>query len=150
MADKDATLDQGTTTNTGIMRVEYCEFDFDTRAAAPVPVSAATTTIIYPAPPSLPVSPFDWTRQRKIFTTCLSCAVTVVSGYTSGSNNAAGPGMGAAWQVSQTVLLTGTTTYCVGFALAPMVLAPLSELKGRKPVFLFSGLIFAGISLLSE
>jgi multidrug resistance protein len=50
--------------------------------------------------------------------------------------------MGLEWGVSQTALLIGTTTYCTGFAIAPMILAPLSEIKGRKPIFLFSGFVF--------
>lgn len=127
------------------IRVKYFEINFGT--SIPVPLPAST---LYPTAPSLPVSPFDWTRQRKIFTTCLSCAVTVVSGYSSGSNNAAGPGMGADWHVSQTSLLIGTTTYCVAFAIAPMILAPLSELTGRKPVFLFSGFVFAGMFVVAD
>ena len=141
MAATEVRLVENTpSTHTSITRVKYLEIKFGTTIPAPVPPS-----MLYPDRPSLPVSPFDWTRQRKIFTTCISCAVTVVSGYASGSNNAAGPGMGADWHVSQTSLLIGTTTYCVGFAIAPMVLAPLSELKGRKPIFLFSGFVFAGM-----
>lgn len=139
MGSEKEVLGGGATTQTGVLEIEYLELSFGTSLPAPVPVLAS-----YPSSPSALISPFDWSSKRKIFTTCLSCAVTVVSGYTSGSNNAAGPGMGAQWNVTQTALLIGTTTYCVGFALAPMILAPLSEIKGRKPVFLFSGFIFTG------
>ncbi|RMD39483.1 hypothetical protein DV735_g5645, partial [Chaetothyriales sp. CBS 134920] len=114
------------------------EVSFDDPSPTPVPASSA-----YPPPPACITSPFNWTSRRKFFTTCLSCAATLVSGYSSGSNNAAGPGMSAAWNVSETILLLGTTTFCLGFAMAPMFLSPFSEINGRKPVFLFSGIVLA-------
>ncbi|KZF26936.1 MFS general substrate transporter [Xylona heveae TC161] len=123
--------------NEGSTTTVLTELTFETPMPQPFPPSS-----LYPSPPPKLISPFDWTSRRKIFTTCLSCTVTVVSGYASGSNNAPGPVMGAAWDVSQTLLTLGTTTYCIGFAIAPMILAPFSEIKGREPVFLFSGLIF--------
>lgn len=110
--------------------------------ATPSPIPSPPSSRYPPSPKGL-VSPYDWSEKRKIFITCLSCTVTVVSGYASGSNNAASPGMGATWGVSQTLLGLGTTTYCLGFAIAPMFFAPFSELKGRKPVFLFSACIFS-------
>ena len=36
----------------------------------------------------------------------------------------------------------GITTFTTGFAAAPMVLAPCSELNGRKPVFMITGILF--------
>lgn len=44
-------------------------------------------------------------------------------------------------------MLTGITTFCVGFALAPMVLAPFSEINGRYPVFSISGVVFVVFQL---
>ena len=124
---------------------EYLNFSFVTSLPMAVPASS-----LYPKQPSAPVSPFDWSSNRKAFTTCLSCLVTVVSGYTSGSLNAAVPGMEAEWNKSETALLLGTTTYCIGFALAPMILAPLSEIKGRKPIFMFSSFVFTSLLFLVQ
>ncbi|RMZ75774.1 hypothetical protein DV738_g5308, partial [Chaetothyriales sp. CBS 135597] len=117
---------------------DVLEVSFDDPSPTPVPASSA-----YPLPPACITSPFSWTSRRKFCTTCLSCAATLVSGYSSGSNNAAGPGMSSAWHVSETILLLGTTTFCLGFAMAPMFLSPFSEINGRKPVFLFSGIVLA-------
>ncbi|CAM5999616.1 unnamed protein product [Sphagnum balticum] len=50
--------------------------------------------------------------------------------------------MAAEWNVSQVAVLVGVTTFCCGFAIAPMVLAPFSEINGRYPVFLGAGLLF--------
>ncbi|KAJ2974746.1 hypothetical protein NUW58_g8558 [Xylaria curta] len=40
------------------------------------------------------------------------------------------------------VALLGVTTFCLGFAYAPMVLAPFSEINGRYPVFAIAGVFF--------
>lgn len=97
-----------------------------------------------PEPPDLRnyVSPFTWSESRKTFTTWLSCAVTVVTAYTAGSYSSASLQMSQYWGVSQVAILVGITTFTTGFAIAPMVLAPFSELNGRKPVFVASGILF--------
>ena len=88
------------------------------------------------------VSPFTWSESRKNFTTWLSCLVTVVTAYTAGSYSPATSQMTEYWGVSQTAILVGITTFTTGFAIAPMVLAPFSELNGRRPVFIASGILF--------
>ena len=50
--------------------------------------------------------------------------------------------MAAYWNVSHVAVLVGITTFTTGFAIAPMVLAPFSELNGRKPVFVATGVLF--------
>ncbi|KAL1858787.1 hypothetical protein Daus18300_009921 [Diaporthe australafricana] len=50
--------------------------------------------------------------------------------------------MEAEFHASRAAVLAGITTFCVGFALAPMVLAPFSEINGRYPVFSISGVVF--------
>ena len=97
-----------------------------------------------PEPPDLRnyVSPFTWSESRKTFTTWLSCAVTVVTAYTAGSYSSAASQMSRYWGVGQVAILVGITTFTTGFAIAPMVLAPFSELNGRKPVFVVTGILF--------
>ncbi|KAE8378657.1 hypothetical protein BDV26DRAFT_280931 [Aspergillus bertholletiae] len=43
---------------------------------------------------------------------------------------------------SSVVYNLSITIFCIGFALAPMVLAPFSELNGRRPIFVVSGVVF--------
>lgn len=47
-----------------------------------------------------------------------------------------------AWDVGRTAIYVGITTFTTGFATAPMILAPFSELNGRKPVFITTGTLF--------
>ncbi|KOS23327.1 putative drug/proton antiporter [Escovopsis weberi] len=45
--------------------------------------------------------------------------------------------------------MIGITSYCIGFAVTPMLLAPLSEIRGRRPVFVIAGaffVLFQGLS----
>ncbi|KAI4138066.1 MAG: hypothetical protein L6R39_006983 [Caloplaca ligustica] len=97
-----------------------------------------------PPPPDLRqyISPFAWPEARKTYTIWLSCAVTVVTAYTAGSYSPATEQMMEAWNVGRTAIYVGITTFTTGFATAPMILAPFSELNGRKPVFIATGTLF--------
>lgn len=113
-----------------------------------------------PEPPNLVrfTSPFEWSKSRKNITVWISCAVTVLTAYTAGSLSPGIEQMQKEWGVSSVAALVGITVftcgksclcwcspwanYFSGFAIAPMVLAPFSEINGRRPVFLISGLLF--------
>lgn len=87
-------------------------------------------------------SPFDWPSSRKNMTLILCTMSTFLAAYSAGSYSISSQPLRAKFNVSSEVFATGITTWCVGFACSPMFLAPFSELKGRKPVFLFSGYLF--------
>jgi hypothetical protein len=61
----------------------------------------------------------------------LSCIATLITAYTAGSYSPAIGQMEAEWNVSEVAALVGITNFCCGFAIAPMVLAPFSEIQGR-------------------
>ncbi|KAK5076164.1 hypothetical protein LTS08_002674 [Lithohypha guttulata] len=87
-------------------------------------------------------SPFRWSRNRKNICLILSCAATWAAAYSAGSYSIASGPLTAKFNISTETFQTGVTTWCVGFAVSPMFLAPLSELNGRRPVLLFSGFMF--------
>lgn len=130
--------------------IVYHYLTFDTELPAPstlsLPNSKASPA---PEPPDLRnyVSPFTWSESRKNFTTLLSCAVTVVTAYTAGSYSPAAAQLSAEWGVSRVAIYVGITTFTTGFAIAPMVLAPFSEINGRKPVFVATGILFVACQL---
>ena len=88
------------------------------------------------------ISPFTWSESRKNLTTWLSCVATVVTAYTAGAYSAGSIEMSREFGVSQVAIFVGITTFTTGFAIAPMVLAPFSEINGRKPVFVVTGILF--------
>lgn len=87
-------------------------------------------------------SPFKWSRTPKNTCLILSCAATWAAAYSAGSYSIAAGPLTAEFKVSDEAFQTGVTIWCIGFAVSPMCLAPLSELSGRRPVFLFSGFMF--------
>jgi multidrug resistance protein len=72
----------------------------------------------------------------------LSCLVTICAAYNAGAYSPGVEQMSEEWNVSRVATLVGITTFTVGFGIAPMVLAPFSELNGRRPVFVVTGILF--------
>lgn len=104
-----------------------------------------------PPPPDLVkyTNPFDWSETRKSITVWISCIITSLTAFSAGAYS---PGVGQMtkeWGVSSVAALVGITTFTTGFAVAPMVLAPFSEINGRRPVFLVSGILFVICQLCS-
>lgn len=99
-----------------------------------------------PEPPDLKkyTSPFLWPKWRKTLMTLISCAVTALAGYAAGEISPASHELTAEWGITPVVYNLGITIFCIGFALAPMVLAPFSEINGRRPIFIASGILFTG------
>ncbi|USP82743.1 uncharacterized protein yc1106_10017 [Curvularia clavata] len=104
-----------------------------------------------PPPPDLVkyTNPFEWSETRKSITVWISCIITSLTAFSAGAYS---PGVGQMtkeWGVSSVAALVGITTFTTGFAVAPMVLAPFSEINGRRPVFLASGILFVVCQLCS-
>ncbi|KAF3762067.1 MFS general substrate transporter [Cryphonectria parasitica EP155] len=92
-------------------------------------------------------NPILWSAHRKAYHLLLCCLATLLTAYTAGSYSPPEPLMEANFRVSRTAVATGITTFCMGFALAPMILAPFSEINGRYPVFAVSGVLYVVFQL---
>ncbi|OJJ79575.1 uncharacterized protein ASPGLDRAFT_77456 [Aspergillus glaucus CBS 516.65] len=92
-------------------------------------------------------SPFLWPKWRKSIMIWISCAVTALAGYSAGEASPASTELTAEWGISSVVYNLAITIFCVGFGLAPMVLAPFSEINGRRPIFVISGIIFVACTI---
>lgn len=97
-----------------------------------------------PPPPDLErfASPLQWSRSQKNIVTWLSCFSTLITSYTPGAYTAGLDQYRTEWHLSETTIYAGVTVFTLCFAAAPMILAPFSELQGRRPVFVISGIIF--------
>lgn len=88
-------------------------------------------------------NPQDWNMLKKgivIFFMSFSTLVVVMysTSYTAGI-----PGMMETFGISsKTVVVLGVTTYLAGLALGSLLLAPLSEMYGRRPVYLIAVFMF--------
>ncbi|KAF1990448.1 MFS general substrate transporter [Aulographum hederae CBS 113979] len=97
-----------------------------------------------PPPPNLTKfqDPFTWSTNKKRYIIWLSCVATALTAFTAGSYSPGISQMEEEWHVSDIAILVGITTFTTGFGIAPMVLAPFSEINGRKPVFIATGILF--------
>ncbi|RBR24270.1 uncharacterized protein FIESC28_02929 [Fusarium coffeatum] len=126
--------------------ISYLYLTLDT----PLPIvpsydgSSSTTIKDLPQCPDLRpyASPFTMPRARKNILLALSCIATMLTAYTAGTYSPPSRAMARDIGASHTATLVGITTFCMGFALAPMALAPISEIWGRRPVFMFAGFVF--------
>lgn len=123
----------------------YLTFQTDLPAANLTAYSSQSHPRSLPKQPDLTpfIDPHLWPDRRKYLMLTLSCLSTFLTAYTAGSYSPPTPLMvidlGAPSNLS---VEAGITTFCIGFALAPMVLAPFSEINGRYPVFVASGFVY--------
>ncbi|WPG98671.1 Hypothetical protein R9X50_00146400 [Acrodontium crateriforme] len=125
----------------------YLSFKTDLPSPASLARQPNATSDTRTPPPECPnlikyISPFQWSEKRKTFITWVSCAATVIAAYTAGSYPPAMDQFVNEWHVSTVAVSVGITTFTAGFAVAPMFLAPFSEINGRQPVFLVTGSLF--------
>lgn len=90
-----------------------------------------------------PDDPRNWPLwYRGTIIGCVSFATWVIILYST-SYTSSMPGMMKEFHVeSETVATLGVTTYLVGLATGSLVLAPLSEIHGRRPVYIGTLLVF--------
>jgi hypothetical protein len=128
--------------------IEYLYLEMDT--PLPIPSDIAAPSILNPGPqPECPdlkkyTSPFTWAKSRKSMMTATACSVTALAGYAAGEMGPAAAELTEKWSISNVVYQLNITLFCIGFAAAPMVLAPFSEINGRRPIFIASGILFVG------
>lgn len=142
----DITLAEKQQYNT--QEIEYLYLDFDTELPTPIGLSEPNPQSSTPPPPCPNLkkytSPFLWSSTRKSMTTWLACGVTLLAAYSAGEYTPASAQLLSEWNVSHVAYNLGVTTFTIGFGIAPMVLAPFSEINGRRPVFIASGILFTG------
>ncbi|KAI1764670.1 MFS general substrate transporter [Hypoxylon sp. FL1150] len=86
--------------------------------------------------------PLTWPKARKAVMVAISCLATAFTAYAAGAYSEAADLLAADLKTSREGALVGVTTFCLGFAIAPMVLAPFSEINGRYPIFAVAGVVF--------
>lgn len=87
-------------------------------------------------------SPLTWSSARKATGLALACISTFLTAYSAGSYSPPSRLIAADIHATHVEVLVGIVTFCMGFAVAPMALAPVSEIWGRYPVFFGAGIMF--------
>ncbi|KAF5586953.1 drug proton antiporter YHK8 [Fusarium subglutinans] len=123
--------------------ISYLYLTLDTPLPSPPSSGSNPTQDLPPCPDLRPyASPFTLPRARKNIFLALSCIATMLTAYTAGTYSPPSRAMARDIGASHTATLVGITTFCAGFAIAPMALAPISEIWGRRPVFILAGFVF--------
>ncbi|KAI9894694.1 MAG: hypothetical protein M1814_002050 [Vezdaea aestivalis] len=94
-----------------------------------------------------PHNPRNWSLFKKTFVTFQICLLTTSVYIGSAIYTAGLQGVIEEFKVSQTAALLGLTLFVAGYALGPMVWAPMSEMPylGRNPIYI--GTLFAFVLL---
>ncbi|KAJ2981125.1 hypothetical protein NQ176_g2218 [Zarea fungicola] len=95
-------------------------------------------------------SPLEWAPGRKRILLVLSCVATFLTAYTPAAYSPPAGLMAHDFETTRLAVISGITTFCVGFGFAPMALAPLSEAWGRYPIFITAGILFVVFQALSS
>lgn len=127
--------------------IEHRYLTFNTLLPSPTDISIEKPNRA--PPPEAPdlrqyVSPFQWPGKRKAMITLISSTATLLASFSAGSHAPAENQLVAYFNISPIVFNLGITTYTLGFAVAPMITAPFSEINGRRPIIVGSGLLFMG------
>lgn len=83
-----------------------------------------------------PENPKNWSKGFKWYCTMLVAVTCFVVAFASSVITADLEGPAATFNVSREVTLVTITVFVVGFGVGPLAFAPLSELFGRKPVYI--------------
>ncbi|KAH3688989.1 hypothetical protein WICPIJ_000048 [Wickerhamomyces pijperi] len=127
--------------------------EYNEQASTPIPPMGLGKELILEYPeaekytvsfngPDDPIHPHNWDMKKKFLTCVMLGFNTATIAWTSSIFSSAVLVIAKKYHVGSTVAILGVSLYVLGFALGPVVWAPLSELYGRKPVLVFSILGF--------
>lgn len=88
-------------------------------------------------------NPRNWSLLYKAFVILVFSVSTTTTVLFSTSYTSAIPGMVAEFHLTESEGISGVTTYLLGMATGSVVLAPLSEMYGRRPIYLITMALFA-------
>lgn len=136
-------IEKGARMGDGEMRTEYLTFD----SQLPIPYTndlSEHEKANLPKAPDLKKfrDPTTWPANKKLMIVIFSSLVTMLTAECAGLYSPGSNFMAAEWRVSHEAIVTGIPAFTTGFAVAPMILAPFSEINGRKPVVIITGLLF--------
>jgi multidrug resistance protein len=83
-----------------------------------------------------PENPKNWSKAYKWYCTMIVAVTCFVVAFCSAVITADLKGPSKAFHVSEEVALLTITVFVIGFGVGPLVFAPLSEMLGRKPVYI--------------
>ncbi|GAA6008917.1 hypothetical protein JCM10207_004025 [Rhodosporidiobolus poonsookiae] len=90
-----------------------------------------------------PENPQNWSVKYKWWVTVICAQATIVVTFASSAPSSATQQIAADFGVGSVVSALVTSLFLCGYCLGPLIWAPLSEIVGRRPIFVISLFIFA-------
>ncbi len=87
-----------------------------------------------------PENPYNWSTRRRWITTVIVTMNTFICSWCGASFGSGNPSMEAELGMGRELAALALAGFPFGFALAPLVLAPLSETFGRRSMYTASGI----------
>ncbi|CCD24797.1 polyamine transporter TPO1 NDAI_0D04840 [Naumovozyma dairenensis CBS 421] len=92
--------------------------------------------------PNDPLHPFNWPMKKKVILCVVLCLDCIGISMGSSIFGSAVLQICEIYDVIQVVAILGITLYVLGFAVSPVIYAPLSEIYGRRGVLVISAFAF--------
>ena len=116
--------------------IHFVEIDFELLALDPPVILQLSEQV------GLNVHPFKWSPSRKFVALLAPFVAAMLAAYSAGAYGLTASELKPLWNLSSTTFGLGLTVFVLGFGIAPLVLALISELYGRYWVFVGSGTVF--------
>ncbi|KAK6513479.1 hypothetical protein TWF281_005103 [Arthrobotrys megalospora] len=98
--------------------------------------------------PDDPNNPLNWSTGYRYFCLITMALQTLVVVFYSSSYVSGAPGMMRDFGIeNKTIVVLGITTYLLGLAFSPLILAPLSEMYGRRTLYTTCMAVFIILSI---
>ncbi|GIJ84888.1 hypothetical protein Asppvi_003739 [Aspergillus pseudoviridinutans] len=91
-------------------------------------------------------NPQNWPLWKKLFHTVVPCILAFVITFGTSVNEAALGILARKFEVSRTVSMLTLTLYTLGLAFGPLCIAPLSEIVGRRWVYIITSSLLLAFS----
>ncbi|BFZ55044.1 hypothetical protein PYCC9005_002082 [Savitreella phatthalungensis] len=88
-----------------------------------------------------PENPYNWSWRKKVAITLLTSFMTFFISAINGAYASAQNSIEQDLHVSSELTVLGLSFFLAGFALAPLILAPISEVYGRWPMYILSAIM---------
>ncbi|KAL4881872.1 polyamine transporter [Aspergillus karnatakaensis] len=88
-------------------------------------------------------NPRHWGYWRKWYITCFVSMLNVITTWCCGAFSSGAPEIAERFNVSTEVTTLCLSMYVLGYAIGPVLLAPLSEYYGRQPIYIISWFIMS-------
>lgn len=92
--------------------------------------------------PSDPTNPFNWPSSQKWISTIIVCVLTFFTAFCASSFSMGTESMATDLNAPRELATFAFSSFAVGFAVAPLATAPLSEAYGRYPMYCISGIVY--------